>query len=87
MSETQTPKLVLLGAGILWFALSGNYGLLMNEKFRPLTVAGAGLVLLLGVGTAVAVKAAVVFLIVHSLYKGALFMAAGAIDHETGTRV
>jgi multicomponent Na+:H+ antiporter subunit A len=28
----------------------------------------------------------VVFLIVHSLYKGALFMAAGAIDHETGTR-
>jgi multicomponent Na+:H+ antiporter subunit A len=27
-----------------------------------------------------------VFLVVHSLYKGALFMVAGAIDHETGNR-
>jgi multicomponent Na+:H+ antiporter subunit A len=27
-----------------------------------------------------------VFLIVHALYKGGLFMAAGAVDHETGTR-
>ena len=26
------------------------------------------------------------FLLVHSLYKGALFMVAGAIDHATGTR-
>ena len=26
------------------------------------------------------------FLLAHSLYKGGLFMAAGAIDHETGTR-
>lgn len=51
------------------------------------TVSALGtLVMLLGLNTAVAVKAAVVFLIVHSLYKGALFMAAGAVDHETGTR-
>ena len=27
-----------------------------------------------------------VFLLAHALYKGALFMIAGAIDHETGTR-
>jgi multicomponent Na+:H+ antiporter subunit A len=27
-----------------------------------------------------------VFLIVHSCYKGGLFMVAGAVDHETGTR-
>ncbi len=26
------------------------------------------------------------FLLAHSLYKGALFMAAGAVDHEAGTR-
>lgn len=51
------------------------------------TVSALGtLMLLLGIGTPIAVKAAVVFLIVHSLYKGALFMAAGSIDHETGTR-
>jgi multicomponent Na+:H+ antiporter subunit A len=42
--------------------------------------------MLIGLGTPAALKAAVVFLIVHSLYKGALFMAAGSIDHETGTR-
>lgn len=51
------------------------------------TISALGtLVLLIGLGTSVAIKAAIFFLIVHSLYKGALFMAAGAIDHETGTR-
>jgi multicomponent Na+:H+ antiporter subunit A len=51
------------------------------------TVSGLGtLTLLLGIGTTLATKAAAVFLIVHSLYKGALFMVAGAVDHETGTR-
>ena len=51
------------------------------------TVSALGvLVLLLGIGTKIAVEAAMLFLLVHSLYKGGLFMAAGAIDHETGTR-
>jgi len=51
------------------------------------TVSGLGtLMLLLGIGTTLAAKAAAVFLIVHSLYKGALFMVAGAVDHEAGTR-
>ncbi len=44
------------------------------------------LTLLIGSGTEAAFKAAMVFLLAHSLYKGALFMAAGAIDHEAGTR-
>jgi multicomponent Na+:H+ antiporter subunit A len=44
------------------------------------------LVLLLGLDTKMAVEAALVILVVHSLYKGALFMVAGAVDHETGTR-
>jgi multicomponent Na+:H+ antiporter subunit A len=44
------------------------------------------LTFLLGQGTTLAVKAAMVLLIAHSLYKGALFLVAGAIDHETGTR-
>lgn len=51
------------------------------------TVSALGvLTMLLGIGTTMALKAAMVYLIVHSLYKGALFMVAGAIDHETGTR-
>jgi multicomponent Na+:H+ antiporter subunit A len=34
----------------------------------------------------VAVTAAVTFLVVHSLYKAALFLVVGIIDHGTGTR-
>ena len=33
-----------------------------------------------------AVTAALVYLVAHACYKGALFLVAGAIDHETGTR-
>jgi multicomponent Na+:H+ antiporter subunit A len=44
------------------------------------------LTMLLGVGTDLAVKTAVVFLVAHALYKAALFMVAGNVDHETGTR-
>ena len=44
------------------------------------------LTFLLGIGSSLAVKAAMVLLIAHSLYKGALFLAAGAVDHETRTR-
>jgi multicomponent Na+:H+ antiporter subunit A len=51
------------------------------------TVAGLGtLVMLIGLGEPLAFKAAATFLITHALYKGALFMSAGAIDHEAGTR-
>ena len=44
------------------------------------------LTMLLGVGTREAIAAALVYLVAHAAYKGALFMVAGAIDHETGTR-
>jgi len=44
------------------------------------------LTLLLGIGSAYAIKAMVVFLIGHALYKATLFLVVGSIDHETGTR-
>jgi multicomponent Na+:H+ antiporter subunit A len=44
------------------------------------------LTMLLGVGTREAIIAALVYLIAHAAYKGALFLVAGAIDHEAGTR-
>ncbi len=51
------------------------------------TISALGLLfLLIGINTQLSIKAAIVFLIVHSLYKGALFMIAGIIDHTTGTR-
>ena len=51
------------------------------------TVSALGvLTMLLGVGTREAIIAALVYLVAHAGYKGALFLIAGAIDHETGTR-
>ncbi|NBB78600.1 MAG: DUF4040 domain-containing protein [Verrucomicrobia bacterium] len=44
------------------------------------------LTMLLGIGTEYAIKAMVVFLIGHALYKATLFMVIGSVDHETGTR-
>ena len=44
------------------------------------------LTMFLGAEATVAVAAAVTFLIVHSLYKAALFLVVGIIDHQTGTR-
>jgi len=51
------------------------------------TVGALGmLTLLLGIGGPPAVSAAMVFLFGHALYKGGLFLVAGAIDHATGVR-
>jgi multicomponent Na+:H+ antiporter subunit A len=44
------------------------------------------LTMLLGAGTREAIVAALVYLVAHAAYKGALFMVAGIVDHETGTR-
>ncbi|WP_237154850.1 putative monovalent cation/H+ antiporter subunit A [Oryzibacter oryziterrae] len=51
------------------------------------TVASLGLlVMLIGLDTDAAIAGAVAYLLAHALFKGALFMVAGAIDHESGTR-
>ena len=44
------------------------------------------LVMFLGGKTTPALTAAVTFLLVHALYKSALFLVVGIIDHEAGTR-
>ncbi|GAB4514715.1 MAG: putative monovalent cation/H+ antiporter subunit A [Roseibium sp.] len=51
------------------------------------TVASLGLlVMLTGTSHEKALEGAVLYLFAHSLFKGALFMVAGTIDHEAGTR-
>jgi multicomponent Na+:H+ antiporter subunit A len=90
-----------LGGTALWYAtvggiggvtaLVGGYLALTEVDLKRVlaysTVSALGtLVLLLGVGTPATAAAAMVFLLAHALYKGALFMVAGAVDHATGTR-
>jgi multicomponent K+:H+ antiporter subunit A len=51
------------------------------------TISHLGLiVLLMGLGTPLSEVAAVFHLINHAVFKASLFMAAGIVDHETGTR-
>jgi multicomponent Na+:H+ antiporter subunit A len=51
------------------------------------TVSALGLLtMLIGVGTDRAITAALVYLVAHACYKGALFLVAGAIDHQAGNR-
>jgi multicomponent Na+:H+ antiporter subunit A len=63
------------------------YGTDLKRILAYSTISALGtLVMFLGVGSPHAVQAVTVFLLAHALYKGALFMVAGAVDHETGTR-
>ncbi|OTG67550.1 monovalent cation/H+ antiporter subunit A [Acinetobacter silvestris] len=51
------------------------------------TISHLGLIVcLLGIGSPLAVAAAIFHIINHATFKAALFMIAGIIDHETGTR-
>ncbi len=91
----------LLGGTALWLGLLTTVGAVtmvlgaflawhqhdLKRILAYTTISALGtLMLLLGIGTSVALKAALLFLLVHALYKGTLFMVAGAIDHQTGTR-
>ena len=91
----------LLSASPLWFPIVAPVGAvtMMTGVFMALgqndlkkilaytTVAVLGtLTMLLGLGTELAVKAAMAYLLAHAIYKAALFMTSGTIDHETGTR-
>jgi multicomponent Na+:H+ antiporter subunit A len=81
---------LISGAGLITMLLGGYLALSQTDLKRLLaysTVSALGmLTLLIGLGTALALEAAMAALLAHALYKGALFLVAGAIDHETGTR-
>ncbi|MFM7181682.1 MAG: hydrogen gas-evolving membrane-bound hydrogenase subunit E, partial [Verrucomicrobiales bacterium] len=81
---------VLLPLGALTMFSGAIFALAQTDLKRLLaysTMSALGtLVVLLGIGTDLAVQAAMVFLIVHALYKAALFMVAGVVDKAAGTR-
>jgi multicomponent Na+:H+ antiporter subunit A len=87
-TETWHTTLTLFGAvtmiGGAWLALFQSD---MKKILAYTTVNGLGtMVYLTGLGSHLAIQAAVVFLVGHALYKGSLFLAAGVVDHETGSR-
>ncbi|HLA43834.1 MAG TPA: putative monovalent cation/H+ antiporter subunit A [Aggregatilineales bacterium] len=90
LGKTDEWQVILIAVGGITMLLGGYVAWQQTDIKRILaytTIGALGmLVFLLGIGTGTAVKAALIFLVVHSFYKGALFMVGGTIDHETGTR-
>ena len=81
---------LLIGTGLLT-ALMGAVFALQRRDLKGLlaysTVSQLGfLVATIGIGTTYAIAGAVVHTAAHALFKSALFMSVGVIDHEAGTR-
>jgi multicomponent Na+:H+ antiporter subunit A len=87
-SALWTGAIVLAGTLTM---IGGSYRAVRETDLKRIlaysTIAALGvLMLLLGIGTAQATTAALVYLVAHACYKGALFLVAGAVEHGTGTR-
>ncbi|MDX5348611.1 MAG: putative monovalent cation/H+ antiporter subunit A [Hymenobacteraceae bacterium] len=85
--EWQVILLAIGGITMLLGAFLAIHQYDLKAMLAYSTISSLGmLVLLLGLGTTYAIKATVIFLLGHALYKGALFLIAGSIDKATGTR-
>jgi len=80
----------MVGFGMITLLLGAVLGLFPTDlkkilAYATLAVLGM-LTMLIGFGSELAMKSMVVFLLGHALYKAALFMVAGGIDHGAHTR-
>ncbi|MFQ3262095.1 MAG: multicomponent K+:H+ antiporter subunit A [Reinekea sp.] len=90
LAGTEAWFLIVTLTGLMTL-LVGAYVALFKHDLKGLlaysTVSHLGLItLLLGLGSELAAIAAIFHIINHAIFKASLFMAAGIIDHETGTR-
>ncbi|WP_081158845.1 monovalent cation/H+ antiporter subunit A [Ensifer aridi] len=81
----------LVGLAGLTTLLLGAYFAIFQQDLKGLlaysTISHLGLItVLLSLGSPLAAVAAVFHIVNHATFKASLFMAAGIIDHETGTR-
>ncbi|AHV94322.1 monovalent cation/H+ antiporter subunit A [Bordetella holmesii] len=77
------------GAGLCTLVL-GAYAAIFQQDMKGVlaysTISHLGLItLLLGLNSPLALVAAVFHMVNHAIFKASLFMAAGIVDHETGT--
>ncbi len=79
---TATGAMTMLCAAAM---AAGQTDLKRILAYTTVSVLGT-LTMLIGIGTDLAIKAAVVYLVAHACYKAALFMIAGSVEHATGTR-
>jgi multicomponent K+:H+ antiporter subunit A len=90
LSGTPEWTWIIAGAGVCTM-LIGSFAAIFQHDMKGLlaysTISHLGLItVLLGIGTPLALVAAVFHTLNHATFKASLFMAVGIIDHETGTR-
>ncbi|NLU21025.1 MAG: putative monovalent cation/H+ antiporter subunit A [Phycisphaerae bacterium] len=90
LADTAAWTAALSTVGAVTMVIGATLALLHTDlkrilAYTTISVLG-GLTLLLGLGTSSAVVAAMALLVAHALYKAALFLVAGNVDHATGIR-
>jgi multicomponent K+:H+ antiporter subunit A len=87
---TELFQLVVASTGLVTMVFAAFVAMFKHDLKGLLaysTVSHLGLVtFLIGLGSPMAAVAAVFHIINHACFKAALFMSAGIVDHETGTR-
>ncbi len=90
LSGTAEWTWLVVGAGVSTLLLGAWFALFKHDLKGLLaysTISHLGLItLLFGIATPLAAVAGVFHIINHAIFKASLFMAAGIIDHECGTR-
>ncbi len=90
LGSTDLWFLLLTGFGLATMLTGAYLGLKQNDLKALLaysTVSQLGVMMaMIGQDIEQAFKALVIGVLAHALYKSALFMAAGIVDHEAGTR-
>ncbi|MBC6936203.1 MAG: DUF4040 domain-containing protein [Chloroflexi bacterium] len=90
LGDTPLWNTVLPVVGLLTMLIGAAVALRQRDlkgilAYTTISQLGA-LVALIGLPEAAGIKAAMVGILAHALYKGALFLIVGAVDHATGTR-
>ena len=90
LGGTEAWFIVVTGTGLVTMLVGAWIALFKDDLEGVLahsTVSHLGLMtMLLGIGTPYAATAAVFHILNHAIFKAALFMSAGIVDHETHTR-
>lgn len=90
MGGTELWFSLLTGFGMATMLIGAYLGLKQNDLKALLaysTISQLGVMMaMIGQDIAEAFKALVIAVLAHALYKSALFMVAGIVDHEAGTR-
>ncbi|KGX83888.1 Na+/H+ antiporter subunit A [Pontibacillus marinus] len=90
LSQSDWFFIIVSGFGILTLCW-GSFMAVRQTDLKGIlaysTISQLGMIMaMLGFGTKIAVFAAVFHILNHATFKGSLFMVAGIVDHETGTR-